>query len=372
MTRRAPPPWSYTRNQRLGLLIVLMMVIGAYLVRGSLIGEPEVTVYGDATLQAAIAQMKHPSRSPEAGSTYPSAEFTFDPNTVSVGDLSRLGLSEKQANSFVKYRDRKPFSEAGEIGNLYVLNPEQSAKLIRLARIPKPATAPVKENGPSKAERQTFGFDPNFITPDSFRLLGFSDWESKIFAKYRGDRDNTFRKPEDLLRITALDSQRVRELLPLMTIAASPAIFAPASAPTPTVPAYGPASFDVNGADLELWQQLPGIGPARAKRIVEFRERLGGFISPEQVGETYGLPDSTFQEIKPMLTASPIVPTLYINRLDASQLSRHPYLDRRTAEIIVRYRENHGPFSLADDLTNVRALSTESLAVLLPYLNFAQ
>ncbi|NJL77073.1 MAG: helix-hairpin-helix domain-containing protein, partial [Saprospiraceae bacterium] len=36
-----------------------------------------------------------------------------------------------------------------------------------------------------------------------------------------------------------------------------------------------------------------------ANRIVKFREALGGFASVEQVAETYQLPDSTFQKIKP-------------------------------------------------------------------------
>ena len=59
--------------------------------------------------------------------------------------------------------------------------------------------------------------------------------------------------------------------------------------------------IDVNTADTSAFISLPGIGSKLAARIVTFREKLGGFYSVEQIGETYGLPDSTFQKIKQWL-----------------------------------------------------------------------
>ena len=47
---------------------------------------------------------------------------------------------------------------------------------------------------------------------------------------------------------------------------------------------------DFFASTVEDWQKLRGVGPSFSKRIVKFRDRLGGFYSIEQVGETYGLP----------------------------------------------------------------------------------
>ncbi|MEJ0079640.1 MAG: helix-hairpin-helix domain-containing protein [Puia sp.] len=58
---------------------------------------------------------------------------------------------------------------------------------------------------------------------------------------------------------------------------------------------------DVNLADSIAWSNLPGIGEKLASRIIHFREKLGGFYQLDQVAETYGLPDTTFQKIKPYL-----------------------------------------------------------------------
>ena len=58
---------------------------------------------------------------------------------------------------------------------------------------------------------------------------------------------------------------------------------------------------DINLADTSDFINLPGIGSKLSQRIIAFRNKLGGFYSIDQVGETYLLPDSTFQKIKPGL-----------------------------------------------------------------------
>ena len=59
--------------------------------------------------------------------------------------------------------------------------------------------------------------------------------------------------------------------------------------------------INVNAARAEDLKALPGIGDVLSERIVRFRNKLGKFSSVEEVGKTYGLPDSTFQKIKPYL-----------------------------------------------------------------------
>lgn len=61
-------------------------------------------------------------------------------------------------------------------------------------------------------------------------------------------------------------------------------------------------TIDINTADTTAFIALPGIGSKLANRIVSFRSKLGGFNSVEQIREVYGLKDSVFQLIYPMLT----------------------------------------------------------------------
>ncbi|THH41281.1 helix-hairpin-helix domain-containing protein [Neolewinella litorea] len=362
-------PWSYTRNQRSGLIILLLLLASTYYLTHHWPGPAGVDYStADSTLFAAADRMR--TSAPATGPR-PAASFPFDPNTVPADDLQRLGLSERQATAWIRYRDKRPLRSAADIGRLRVLQPEQAIRLQELARFPPPdrKTKTVAAGQASPPER--FFFDPNTVSADSLRRLGFNERETAALMRYRSYRPLTFQKPDDLRRVRALDTGRLNEVMDLVRIAL-PEDTAPADlAPNKQVAAIDTISVvDINQAGLDEWTRLPGIGPSRARRILEYRERLGGFATVDQVATTYGIPDSVYREILPLLRASPIVRPLYINRLSAEELAHHPLLKRSTATVLVRYRENHGPFRSAEDLKKVRALSTETLHALLPYLNF--
>lgn len=77
----------------------------------------------------------------------------------------------------------------------------------------------------------------------------------------------------------------------------------PASAVAPAPGATGPgALIDLNTASLEALQDIPGVGPVLATRIVTYREQNGGFQSVEQLMEVSGIGEATFAQMQPMVT----------------------------------------------------------------------
>ncbi|MCU0299829.1 MAG: helix-hairpin-helix domain-containing protein [Candidatus Nanopelagicales bacterium] len=72
----------------------------------------------------------------------------------------------------------------------------------------------------------------------------------------------------------------------------------------PAVPgaASAPGQIDLNTASVEVLQEIPGVGPVLAGRIVTFREQNGGFTSVEQLTEVSGIGEVTFAQMKPMVT----------------------------------------------------------------------
>jgi DNA uptake protein ComE-like DNA-binding protein len=121
-----------------------------------------------------------------------------------------------------------------------------------------------------------------------------------------------------------------------------------------------PAVIDINKADTLAFISLPGIGSKLANRIVHFREKLGGFCSVQQLGETFGLPDSTFQLIKPRLECAPVdVQKININTADVNVLKQHPYIRWNIANAIVQYRQQHGAFHSPDELQQIVLITPE-------------
>ena len=77
--------------------------------------------------------------------------------------------------------------------------------------------------------------------------------------------------------------------------------------PAPTVPAAAAPSgaagpIDINTASLEGLQEIPGVGPVLAQRIVTYRERNGGFQNVEQLLEVSGIGEATFAQMQPLVT----------------------------------------------------------------------
>ncbi len=136
-----------------------------------------------------------------------------------------------------------------------------------------------------------------------------------------------------------------------------------------------PSSFkttvlDINKADSADFEALPGLGSTLSRRIVRFRQALGGFIAVEQLKEVYGLPDSTYRNLKSRFTVSTAdVQLIHVNSVDAKQLSRHPYLDYKTAKAICTYRDKMKGIKDVNELKSLPGLSDSVFNKMAPYLS---
>ena len=132
-----------------------------------------------------------------------------------------------------------------------------------------------------------------------------------------------------------------------------------------------PLVVELNNADTTTLQLLHGIGPAYARRIVRYRERLGGFIDVGQLLEVYGFTPELLAHIAPSLTLdTSSIRRIDINNIGLKQLIQHPYIEYYQARDIVNLRNRGVRFSSADDLRAVPSMADSTLTRLLPYLSF--
>jgi len=74
---------------------------------------------------------------------------------------------------------------------------------------------------------------------------------------------------------------------------------------TPSAKAAAPAPLNLNTATATQLEALPGIGPATAKRILEFREKNGSFKKIEELMNVPGIGEKSFLKLKPLITVTP-------------------------------------------------------------------
>lgn len=130
--------------------------------------------------------------------------------------------------------------------------------------------------------------------------------------------------------------------------------------------------LDINEADSVDLERLPAIGEKLSSRIVRYRDRLGGFLRLSQLKEVYGLSDSTYQIIVPLLKiGKDFKPKqIDINKAEYTDLRKHPYTNNSFIKLVLAYRKVHGNFSNQVDLQKVEQLDKLVLDKLAPYLSY--
>jgi len=218
-----------------------------------------------------------------------------------------------------------------------------------------------------------FYFDPNTLDIPGWQRLGIRDKTIATIQNYLS-KGGKFREPDDLRKIWGLRDDEKERLVPYARIAVSATI--PATY-TQTGQPYEKKAFekkaeqpvDINSGDSAAFVALPGIGPGYTRRIINFRDKLGGFYSADQVAEVYGLPDSVFQKIKPLLKLSGVpVKKININTATNEELKAHPYIRWQLAGLILEYKKQHGNFRSLEELKKIPMVDDDLYRKLLPYL----
>ena len=250
-------------------------------------------------------------------------------------------------------------------------------------RHPRAAVRPLPADTLTAAAATTQGtlhpFDPNTADSATLVRLGLHPRLARRICRYRA-AGGRFRHARDLARIYGMDPAALRRLRPYIRIAAAPGANPSFHEPRPLEKshyAYTPypsrklprgRQLDLNAADSAELLRVPGVGPYFARRIVRYRQRLGGFVSPEQLREIPNLPDSVQTWFR--VTAEKAQRPLRLNTATFRELLRHPYLNYEQVKAIVNYRERQGALQTLQELSLSEAFSAADLERLTPYVSF--
>lgn len=129
---------------------------------------------------------------------------------------------------------------------------------------------------------------------------------------------------------------------------------------------------DINQASQEDLEKIFGIGEVLSKRILKFKESLGGFVSMEQMKDVWGVSPEVVDRLKENFKVG-VIPNfkkIAINNASIKELAQFPYFKYNVAKEIVIYRSMNGEIKNIADLTKIKGMSIENANIIALYLDF--
>lgn len=211
-------------------------------------------------------------------------------------------------------------------------------------------------------------FNPNHPDEEGYMRLGLSRRQAAALIRYR-ERTGGFYTYTDLEKVRVLPAELLRKWRPALVFETKEERKLEMRKKD-SVNTHRFSRIDINRADTVTLSALPLIGPGRARAIVRYRDRLGGFYDPAQLHEIRIMPDSVVMAITPMIhTGDGVFRKIDVNRDDSII---HPYLNKQMVRLMVNYRQQNGFFSSTEDLRPLPLFDEEIIRKIAPYLIFTQ
>jgi DNA uptake protein ComE-like DNA-binding protein len=202
-----------------------------------------------------------------------------------------------------------------------------------------------------------FPFNPNKLPSEQWSKMGLKDWQIKVIKNYEA-KGGTFNKKEDFKRMFCISPSEYEILEPYIIIPEQKAGFTENKAEIKAKKER--VLVDLNTADSTALLTLYGIGPSFAKRIVRYRNLLGGFYSKQQLLEVYGFDQDRLDKIKDFCEVNAgQIKRININTARTNELKKHPYLDFYTAKAIVDQRIVLGKFTSLQQVKEIPLIHEE-------------
>jgi DNA uptake protein ComE-like DNA-binding protein len=229
---------------------------------------------------------------------------------------------------------------------------------------------------PDLNDEKLFYFDPNNLPHADWHKLGLSDKQIAVLKNYE-KKGGRFKVKTDLKKIYSINERLYKRLEPYIQIKTIPDSERTkqqdrASLLYDKFERNKAELIDINTCDTTALISLKGIGSILSKRILKYKDVLGGFYRIEQLKEVYGVTAETYDLIKDYIVVANLdgIKKININKVDATSLAKHPYLSPKDAKLIVNYRDQHGSYVNIEDLTKIGTLSDLAIAKIAPYLIF--
>ena len=216
-------------------------------------------------------------------------------------------------------------------------------------------------------------FNPNFITDFRGYKLGMSVEEIDRLLAYR--KTNRYvNSAQEFQQVTKVSDSLLKVIAPYFK-------FPDWVMKRNQSHAYAASSFekkqskpiiDINKATAEDLKKVYGIGDGLSDRILKEKEKLGGFVSMEQLADVWGLSPEVVASLNKDFNVSilPPVKKFKINQLNVKELMQFPYFKYPLAKAIITFRSMNNGIKSVEDLSKISGFPVDKIQIIALYLEF--
>ena len=288
--------------------------------------------------------------------------FNFNPNTIDYATWVEFGIPEKVASVIINYVNKGgKFYNANDLLKVYGFKSEYLEKL-------QPYIVFEKSNSIAKSTISDdainyFIFDPNQISITDWVQLGIQQSIAERIVNYLS-KGGHFYQVDDVKKIYGFKEDDFARLKSYMVIAEKN--------PEENISkefVSGEISTNEINAFTKNDLMILGFTSKVANNFINYRSKLGGFYSKQQLLEIWDINKEMAESIFQEYTLDTLMIThIRINTASEDELKNHPYISDELAEAIILYRNKTGKFYSTTEIFKAGYISKKTFEKLAHYL----
>lgn len=329
----------------------------------------------------------------------------FNPNNLNESEWKKLGFSEKQVATILKYKEvvGGEFTSKEQIKKCYAISDEKYEELAPYILLPESAEKTDSHDySPRTFEKKKLNisgkFNPDLLSESDWVKMGFSEGQAKGILNYKNYLGGSFQSKEKLKACYMISDERFAQMKPYLMLPENSAeperkIFSQKEVKPKPALTY----FDPNVLGAADWINL-GFSEKQAAVIMNYKNKnlKGSFKTLEDIQKCFVISDKKFEELQPWIklnpatmmpsenpelkqTSKPPVSATDFSKTDLNKISRQQLVEfgfsEKAAGSFVGFRKNLGGFvnknqifetydidrSLAEKLVSVAPLNSSSV-----------
>ncbi|RNA62788.1 hypothetical protein D1631_13010 [Chryseobacterium nematophagum] len=266
----------------------------------------------------------------------------FNPNDLDNEQWQKLGFSEKQTRTIINYKKivGGKFVSKEQLKKCFAISNEKFLELESYILLPETheKITPQSPSTQTKQRIQYYYFDPNTLDTNGWENLGFTQNQAKVIINYRDKNlHGSFKNIEDIQKCFVISQEKFNELRPYIKLSPLKINSYEIQKPELRQEKTDFSKLDLNIATFKQLLEF-GLDEKSAGSIIGFRKKLGGFITKQQILDTYNIDKELVQKLITIAQLNSSNITKY-TLVDAPEewLKNHPYF-KYSADKIIFYR----------------------------------